>query len=144
MKLCARCKTEKQASDFALRNKAKGTFQPYCKICRKDMDAKIWQENAAFRERKLSRTKGYRLRNRQFVLQYLLQHPCVDCGESDPIVLDFDHQRDKKKGVASMMESATTEALQEEILKCEVRCANCHRRKTAKDRGYFRYIQGAG
>jgi hypothetical protein len=76
----------------------------------------------------------YRDRNRLFVLDYLLGHPCVDCGERDPVVLDFDHVRGvKKAGVCFLANigTASLETLRAEIEKCEVRCANCHRRKTA-------------
>jgi len=50
--------------------------------------------------------------------------------ESDYIVLEFDHKHDKKYNV-SAMHTLSLELLIKEIEKCEVRCANCHRRKTA-------------
>lgn len=72
-----------------------------------------------------------RKRNREFILSYLSTHPCVDCGEDDIIVLEFDHLRDKKGDVSTMSNSAySLKRIQEEISKCDVRCANCHRRKT--------------
>jgi hypothetical protein len=76
---------------------------------------------------------------RMKVFMYLLEHPCVDCGEPDPLVLDFDHRDPSKKhrGVAQMMSGTTSWAkIQEEIQKCDVRCANCHRRRTAEQYGY--------
>lgn len=69
---------------------------------------------------------------------YLGQHPCVDCGESDPVVLQFDHLGDKRKEVSKMVSGGFTWAtIQIEIEKCEVRCGNCHRRKTARDLGLY-------
>ena len=61
---------------------------------------------------------------------------CIDCGESDPIVLDFDHQLDKKFCI-SRYRGHGIKALEGEIAKCVVRCSNCHRRKTAKDFGWY-------
>jgi hypothetical protein len=73
---------------------------------------------------------------RSAILQYLLSHPCVDCGENDPIVLEFDHigKKDFDIGSAGGLGFGVTRILAE-IAKCEVRCANCHRRKTYHERG---------
>lgn len=75
------------------------------------------------------------------IIEYLLAHPCIDCGESDIIVLEFDHCRgDKKLAVASMIHrNYSWKVILEEIGKCDVRCANCHRRKTAKEGNHYRY-----
>jgi 5-methylcytosine-specific restriction endonuclease McrA len=79
---------------------------------------------------------------RQAVYEYYLQHPCVDCGESDPIVLEFDHIRDKKISISEAMQRRwSKKKVLDEIDKCEVRCANCHRRKTARDQGWYSDLQ---
>lgn len=79
------------------------------------------------------------LRNLQFIYDYYSVHPCVDCGESDPIVLEFDHVRDSKiKAVSILVKGRySLEAIQNEIDKCEVRCANCHKRKTAREQSWY-------
>lgn len=72
--------------------------------------------------------------NKQKVYEYLKKHPCIDCGESDIVVLDFDHVKDEKfMGVSRMINSVYKwSRIQQEIEKCVIRCANCHRRKTAR------------
>jgi transcription elongation factor Elf1 len=56
---------------------------------------------------------------------------CVDCGEKNHIVLDFDHIKDKKYNVSRMIHDGFTWAsIKKEVLKCEVVCANCHRIRT--------------
>src|SRR5438309_12051087 len=57
----------------------------------------------------------------------LATHPCVDCGGIDPVVLHFDHLRDKRRDVSFMCSSGWAwSTILEEIAKCAVRCANCH------------------
>jgi hypothetical protein len=57
---------------------------------------------------------------------------CVDCGERDIVVLEFDHLRDKRTNVTMLAWSeASLDRLRAEIDCCEVRCCNCHRRRTA-------------
>jgi hypothetical protein len=71
-------------------------------------------------------------RNKAFVAAHLSVSPCVDCGEKDPVVLDFDHVRGIKVNNVSHMvlNGVSLEKLKTEMDKCEIRCANCHRRKT--------------
>jgi hypothetical protein len=62
----------------------------------------------------------------------LSTHPCVDCREDDIIVLEFDHVRGSKRKELSRLVNAgaSVASLLAEVEKCEVRCANCHRRVT--------------
>jgi len=58
----------------------------------------------------------------------------------DPVVLEFDHTADKKAAVAQLVAGGYSWcAILQEIAKCEVRCANCHRRITAKRGSWIRY-----
>jgi hypothetical protein len=69
---------------------------------------------------------------REMIWAYLIAHPCVDCGEADPVVLDFDHVRgEKSENLVRLIAAHGRKKILDEIEKCEVRCANCHRRKTA-------------
>ena len=79
----------------------------------------------------------------RYILEYLLKHPCVDCGEKDVTVLEFDHVKNKLKPVSSLIRAGATSLIEKEIEKCEVRCANCHRRKTAKQFGWFKKKENA-
>jgi hypothetical protein len=56
---------------------------------------------------------------------------CVDCGENNHIVLDFDHLSNKKYNVSRMIHDGFSwAAIKKEISKCEVVCSNCHRIRT--------------
>jgi hypothetical protein len=83
-----------------------------------------------------ARIGGERIRRRisQFIVGYLSQHPCVDCGENNIIVLEFDHVRGKKCGNVGNLKTYSLGKVIREIEKCEVRCANCHRIVTHKRR----------
>ena len=84
--------------------------------------------------RKLEGQKKRRVASIEAVRKYKAEHGCADCGESDPIVLDLDHldQDTKFKSVANMIMGGYGLArIMQEAEKCEVVCANCHRRRTA-------------
>jgi hypothetical protein len=82
----------------------------------------------------------YRQTARQYALDYLSTHPCISCGESDPRVLEFHHTRGNKESEISSLlgRGSSLEALKAEIEKCDVLCANCHRKLTVEERGWFR------
>lgn len=99
------------------------------------------QENAKFARkskndiRKIQRKNGV-IRNRQYVDNYLKNKSCIDCGNTDVRVLEFDHVRGKKEGnICHAIRNAwKLERLVEEIKKCEIRCCNCHRIVTIERR----------
>lgn len=87
----------------------------------------------------LAYRQAYRDKNKRRVVDYLATHPCVRCGFSDPRALDFDHLNPAQKNrKVSAMVSGTPkwESLLEEIEKCQVLCANCHRIKTVEQKDY--------
>lgn len=86
-----------------------------------------------------------RLENSRWVFKYLLFHPCIDCGEGNPIVLEFDHKPGTKekvdKTVCYMVKVPySLDKIKAEVAKCDVRCANCHRLKTAREQRYCSYL----
>jgi hypothetical protein len=74
----------------------------------------------------------------EFILVYLLEHPCVDCGEPDPLKLSFDHVRGTKRfNISCAGRSRSMKSVLAEIAKCDVRCHNCHAVKTARERRFL-------
>ena len=130
---CGRCERVLPASAF---NRHGAGRQWWCRECFR----------AYFRERgsrHLAQVAASRTRRRaaahDFIERYLSCHPCSDCGEVDLTVLEFDHRRDKRAAVSTLRYAATgCAALAEEVAKCDVVCANCHRRRTARRAGWLR------
>lgn len=112
-----------------------------CKTCkRRVVDRRRYENNPLRREMIADRCERNRAAKRAIVEQYLVTHPCVDCGEADPIVLEFDHVRgEKASNISDLVVSGGLRKLMDEIAKCDVRCANCHRRAT-----YMRRLKDAG
>ena len=139
-KKCYTCKAIRSVECFNKNKSRKDGLNSICKDCSKTRSKKYYSEN---KEKHLKvirkRTDESIKKNQKFVIEYLKNHPCVDCKETDIVVLDFDHIKDKKYNVSNMIgEGYSIKTLLEEINKCQVRCANCHRRKTAKDQKWYR------
>ena len=79
-------------------------------------------------------------RNFAHILDVLRRHPCVDCGERDTVVLEFDHVGTKRAAVTQLAwHGCSLATIDKEVRECEVRCANCHRRITAMRADHFRF-----
>ena len=85
-----------------------------------------------------------RLERTAKLIEYFERNPCADCGETDPVVLEFDHLRDKSFAVAAGLIDYGWKRILEEIAKGDVVCANCHRRRTARRRGSIRILLSEG
>ncbi len=125
MKICVSCKRKQKTGEFYRRGDG---LQSYCKKC--------CAEKAGPRQNLV------RARNQQYVFDYLATRKCMDCPESDPLVLQFDHREDEVKETEvsdAVHRKWSIERLSKEMSKCDIRCANCHIRKTAKQFGWHQY-----
>lgn len=136
MKYCNTCHTTKPFEKF---NRKRNGYNYQCKDCKNTHSRQYYKSNKAAQYRRVVKNKRARVaENRIKLYDYLITHPCVDCGETDPLVLEFDHQRDKRKEVTKLIyDGYSWETIQDEIAKCLVRRANCHKRKTAKEFGWW-------
>lgn len=129
MKECNRCHIVKEDSEFAFRNKAKGKLQPYCKECKREIDKELYTTNHSDRRRKIrNRQNKVQTNLKELLTDIKKKSKCTICGESRWWVLDFHHIRDKRFEVSSLARrGCSLETFKEEIDKCIVVCANCHR-----------------
>lgn len=141
-KKCPRCKENLPIGEFGKRlSRGKPTTQAYCKQCNvtyhKNRHVVKSQE---YLEKNRAWRNAARKRNRQLLYTYLEEHSCP-CGEKDPAVLEFDHiDPSTKEGHVSDLVSKgwSWDRIMVEIERCQVLCANCHKRKTAKQFGWYR------
>lgn len=130
--MCGRYKTFEQ---FAFADMRTGARQGYCRVCHAAYRRAHYIANKPdYIRRAIAQVSGRRAQNRREIYAYLKLHPCVDCGERDVMVLEFDH-RDRElkwKAVAVLAMTKRWQRVLGEIGKCDVRCVNCHRRRTAQ------------
>lgn len=137
MKVCTRCKEEKFLDSFVNKAASKDGKGSWCKACFAE-HAKVKYQNGD-RVRKEANKAALVARNRVKMLEFLKENPCIGCGESDPVVLTFDHRNpaEKTRNVSEMFQWSW-DAIMGEIAKCDVRCANCHMRRTAHQFGFWK------
>ena len=134
---CRKCGVFKPWTEFPRRGRDSNRLQTWCKPCFSSYRAERHQRNHDREMRRIRRNSTKRIAaNRINVSAYLRTHACIDCGESDPTVLDFDHVRGTKLGDVSALVGGgyPWPKIEAEIAKCDVRCANCHRRATERRR----------
>lgn len=138
MKTCVRCQVEKPITEYRRYSRSKDGYEAACKSCRRSYDNQSYRSNPERRQAIQANNRATRKRLAQYVRDHLNQNPCVDCGQSDPDLLEFDHVRGTKvSDICKMVLSVVPfERLQAEIEKCDVRCLYCHRKRTIKQFGW--------
>ena len=83
-------------------------------------------------ERSTRSRKELRKRNQDFIREYKESHQCTDCGiRYHYSQMDLDHIKDKQKNISRMVNSSQSiKTIMEEMAKCDLVCANCHRLRT--------------
>lgn len=126
MRRCSDCRIEKENEEFAFENKSLGKLQRRCRSC-------MAKRTHAYYEKNKTKVRSNMKKRRTF-LSNLIQNKkhlsgCVFCFESEPVVLDYHHVDDKLFNISRMVrDRLTIEAIEAEIEKCVVVCANCHRK----------------
>ena len=132
--MCPSCGVTRPAVEFPDR----GTR---CLDCRRAAGRAHYRANREYYLAKARRRQQrVVLETREWLLTYLREHPCVDCGNKDVRVLEFDHRdgATKLRAIAILAGQGFGLArVKAEIEQCEVRCANCHRIRTHLQRGWW-------
>ena len=114
----------------------------YCRPCASIMDKRYKARNPEkVRRNNNSAAQRRYIKNRELICEYLKVNPCITCGESDIVVLDFDHRDPsiKRNTISRALGQWSWETVKTEIEKCNVLCANCHRKKTALEQGWYKH-----
>jgi gp210 len=149
MKPCSKCGEHKPKSDFFVRNTATGTRHAQCKQCykaqRRTTHAEHYRKNqAAYQQRAKQRRERLRVEFRYNMLAYLRDKSCAICGEDDVRVLEFDHINPKSKRFSisqAVRLGYSWPDVVVEMKKCRILCANCHKRHTAQQMGWYKAFQ---
>lgn len=128
-KICTNCLTEQSESEFFFKNKKTGKRHAICKSCKREIDREAYNKGGTRRDKIRKNAKASVQRAHDYVQIIKEINPCKNCGESRPYVLDFHHENGiKEKNISVMVrQGCSLTKIQNEILKCRILCANCHR-----------------
>lgn len=127
MKECRRCKIEKTYNEFSKNKRQKDGHYSYCKVCKKEEDARLYKRNP---EQTKERNKRYIDKTKKWWKEYRTSLKCERCGENRFWVLEFHHQNpsEKEHNISYLTNKGySIKTILKEINKCIVLCANCHR-----------------
>lgn len=125
---CCECHAEKPDEEFHRERRTTRGRSYRCKTCKRAKDrAKNTPEKLADARRRLNA-------KRDEVNARFKNVPCMDCGVRYPsYVMDFDHRDPSTKlfNIATELRGCyITQRILDEIAKCDVVCANCHRERS--------------
>lgn len=130
MKRCGTRGASKPLAQFNRKRSRADDHQEACRLCNRESSRRYYQQNRDHHIKVIrARTKARQAVSISFVAEYLSANPCVDCGESDLRVLDFDHRPGsaKRGEVMRLVRNGHSLAVvATEMGKCDVRCRNCY------------------
>ena len=144
MRTCSRCKQELPDDAFRWRTKGRKHRQSQCRDCAKLTSKEHYTANKqAYKRRSAAHSARKIEEHSRKVYDLLAASSCFDCGERDVLTLDFDH-KDRQSKLFSIADAVASHQygwrkIEAEIAKCDVRCANCHRIKTARENNSYRW-----
>lgn len=140
-KMCTACTKTKPLDDFHRMSRSSDGHKFKCKACMKIESKEKYASRSEARKLLDQQQALARVARRRALIEPRLVEGCVDCGEDDPIVLEFDHVRGvKEENISRLLRSGSEERLRAELEKCDVVCANCHRKRTSVQFNWFGWM----
>ena len=133
MKTCIKCLQEQTLDRFAVQTWNKSLRFNVCRDCVNRKAREKWAARPITEKRELrAKSTAERQEMYAFVKGLKEANPCLDCGAFYPCyVMDYDHKHDKSRTIAALIGGGySKDRILEEIAKCELVCANCHRERT--------------
>ena len=130
MKFCSKCQTEKDRSEFSKRSERKDGLQSICRICDSNRAKAAYRANKTYQYNTIERSKVKKSQRRAWFIELKKTLCCAKCGDKRWYVLDFHHTGDDEKSdnVSKLVwRGFPIKVILEEVKKCIVLCANCHR-----------------
>jgi hypothetical protein len=124
-KKCILCGVVKTLSDFNKKFKSTDGRQNKCRDCSKAYAKAHYEADKTYYVAKANKR---RLRLVAEINEYKANKGCWHCSENEPCCLDLHHVGNKDFTVALSINRVSTDLIWKEIEKCEVLCANCHRK----------------
>ena len=125
-RVCGTCLAEKPKSCFY--RKTGGKLFRRCKKCQNLATRGAYQARIGYHRNRSRNNKRQRRSLFRDKLVELKNNPCTDCGQVFHwAAMDFDHVRGRKKFNISQAQDIPWHKIEQELKKCELVCANCHR-----------------
>lgn len=137
VKLCSKCKLLLPLSEFTRRKGSADGLNYHCKGCQRAYMTPYLKEyykrnKPEYARRAREYYRKIRPETKSFI-DAAKDVPCADCGgRFHPCAMDFDHVRGEKSFniSQSLSKRMSMEVVLQEMAKCDVVCANCHRVRT--------------
>jgi hypothetical protein len=124
MKICSKCKKEKELDEFNNHKSTKNQKSAWCKSCILERSKEYYVKN------KTKQLVKYQKERQTLIFDLKKDKKCEKCGETNPIMLDFHHidPTNKTSEISDLVKRRKErKEIEEEIKKCIVLCANHHR-----------------
>ena len=127
---CIKCKEEFTAEGFYKEKRKKNGRTSRCKICMNKEHKEYYKTHTEYEAKRGAR----RYAEMRDWSDSLKDAPCIDCGNKYPAVcMDWDHViGEKVLNLSALVRKNNKKRVLEEITKCELVCANCHRIRTSE------------
>ncbi len=146
MRICSKCKLKKPENDYYVKDSKSGRLHAQCKACYKAHRSINYRKHyetykEEYRLRAKLRRFEKRTEYREKLVTYLTGKDCEICGENDIRTLEFDHIRPAEK-LFSISQGVrlgySWSQIENEIKKCRLLCANCHKKHTSDQFGWYK------